>query len=65
MIKKNDKWHEEVLINWQGLTIEEATWKHYTDMERQYLNFNLEDKVIFNEGGNDNRKGGQVGPNEN
>jgi len=47
MIKKNDKLHEQVLIKWQGLTIEEATWERYTDMQRQYPNFNLEDKVIF------------------
>jgi len=34
MINKNDKWHEEVLIKWQGLTTEEATCECYTNMQR-------------------------------
>ena len=48
MIKKNDKWHEEVLIQWQGLTYQEATWESYADIQTQYPTFNLEDKVFFN-----------------
>jgi len=67
MIKKNGKWHEEVLIQWQGLTYEEATWESYPYIQTQYPTFNLEDKVLFNGGGNGTKRrtkavieGGQV-----
>jgi len=53
MIKKNAQCQEEVLIQWQGMTTEEATWERFSDKQRQYPHFNLEDKVLFNGGGND------------
>ncbi|XP_072066579.1 uncharacterized protein [Arachis hypogaea] len=52
MIKKDGKWIEEVLIKWQNTSGEEATWEPYEEMKTQYPNFNLEDKVHFNGGGN-------------
>jgi len=61
MIKKNAQWQEEVLIQWQGMTTEKATWEHFSDMQGQYPHFNLEDKVLFNGGGNDTNTLGQKG----
>jgi len=54
MIKKNDRWHEEVLIKWQSLLSEEATWESYEQMQQQFPSFDLEGKVNFNGRGNDN-----------
>jgi len=56
MIKKNEKWPEEVLIHWKGLAPEEATWERYADIQSQYPAFNLEDKVLINGGSNDTNK---------
>jgi len=57
IIKKNDKWQEEVLIDWKCLTPDEAIWERYADIQSQYPTFNLEDKVILNGGGNGISKG--------
>jgi len=32
------------------MTTEKATWEHFSSIQRQYPHFNLEDKVLFNEG---------------
>ncbi|MCH91593.1 Ty3/gypsy retrotransposon protein, partial [Trifolium medium] len=37
----------EVLIQWEGLFPEDATWEKYQDIKDTYPNFDLEDKVNF------------------
>jgi len=56
MIKKNNKWQEEVLIKWHQMSKEEATWELYEEMKVQYPNFDLEGKVTFKDGDIDNAK---------
>ncbi|XP_072064498.1 uncharacterized protein [Arachis hypogaea] len=48
MVKKNKRWHEEVLIKWQALPVEDATWEVYEDMKQMHPNFDLEGKVNLN-----------------
>jgi len=43
------------------MTVEEATWERFSDIQRQYPHFNLEDKVLFNGEGNDTNTLGQKG----
>ncbi|XP_017408769.2 uncharacterized protein LOC108321509 [Vigna angularis] len=42
--------HLEVLVQWQGLPPEEATWEPWKDIQRT---FNLEDKVLLQDARND------------
>ncbi|WVZ13293.1 hypothetical protein V8G54_017823 [Vigna mungo] len=46
----SDSPHLEVLVQWQGLSPEEATWESWMDIQRT---FNLEDKVLLQGAGND------------
>lgn len=41
----------QVLVSWMGLDNADATWEDKADMEFNYPNFNLEDKVVFDGGG--------------
>ena len=43
----------QVLIQWEGGTLEEATWEPFDELCRAYPTFHLEDKVIFEGGEND------------
>ena len=36
-----------MLIQWQGLSPLEATWEDVSYMKTEFLDFNLEDKVVF------------------
>ena len=65
MIKKNEKWQEEVLIKWQELTTEEVTWEHYTDMQRQYPTSTLRTRLFSMEGAMLTKKVDTWGANEN
>ncbi|KAK2441152.1 hypothetical protein QL285_012481 [Trifolium repens] len=54
----NWKWNDEskewqVLIQWEGLFPEDATWESYQDILLTYPNFHLEDKVSLDDSGND------------
>ncbi|MCI31274.1 hypothetical protein A2U01_0052486, partial [Trifolium medium] len=41
----------EVLIQWEGLFPEDATWENYLDIKTTYPAFDLEDKVTFDGNG--------------
>ncbi|MCI74538.1 RNA-directed DNA polymerase (Reverse transcriptase), partial [Trifolium medium] len=41
---------KQVLIQWTGKAVEEATWEDMVTMNNQFPEFNLEDKVAFLEG---------------
>nr|KYP65393.1 hypothetical protein KK1_011626 [Cajanus cajan] len=58
-ILKGEQLIPQVLVQWSGQEVSEATWENAEDMSHLYPNFNLEDKVIFN--------GGSIvmGPEEN
>jgi len=43
---------EQVLIQWEIVGLEEATWEDVTWVKASYPHFNLEDKVIFKGEGN-------------
>nr|KYP65516.1 hypothetical protein KK1_011752 [Cajanus cajan] len=51
-ILKDDQPVNQVLIQWEGLEESHATWEDYAAIKETYLDFNLEDKVDFNGGGN-------------
>jgi len=42
---KNKEGMWEVLIKWQGLPSQEATWEEYDDFQKRFPDFHLEDKV--------------------
>ena len=42
----------QVLVQWQGVPTEEATWEDYDEMVERFLDFFLEDKDILEERGN-------------
>lgn len=37
----------EVLIQWEGMAIEDATWENGLHIIEQFPSFHLEDKVVF------------------
>ncbi|PNX84282.1 hypothetical protein L195_g040340 [Trifolium pratense] len=43
----DDEGITKVLIQWEGLFPEDATWEDYDDIKETYPAFNLEDKVVF------------------
>ncbi|KAK0595267.1 hypothetical protein LWI29_005087 [Acer saccharum] len=42
----------QVLVQWQGVLTEEATWEDYNEMVERFPDFSLEDKGILEEWGN-------------
>jgi hypothetical protein len=48
---KHDAENHMVLIQWQDLYPEDATWEPYEDIDRTYPDFHLEDKVSLDEVG--------------
>ncbi|KAI9153591.1 hypothetical protein LWI28_013554 [Acer negundo] len=42
----------QVLVQWQGVLTEEATWEDYDEMVERFPDFSLEDKSILEERGN-------------
>ncbi|KAI9157842.1 hypothetical protein LWI28_028922 [Acer negundo] len=42
----------QVLVQWQGVPTEEATWEDYDEMVERFPDFSLEDKGILEERGN-------------
>ncbi|WVZ17565.1 hypothetical protein V8G54_010547 [Vigna mungo] len=49
-ILKGEQLIPQVLVQWSGQEVSEATWENAEDMSHLYPNFNLEVKVIFNGG---------------
>ena len=49
-VKKGGKWVAEVLVQWEGLNTEEATWEDQQSIQELCASLNLEDKVVFKEG---------------
>ncbi|GKE74142.1 ribonuclease H-like domain containing protein, partial [Tanacetum coccineum] len=45
--------HHEVLIAWKDMPESEATWEGFEEMQRQFPDFHLEDKVSFWDGSDD------------
>ena len=39
-----------MLVQWEGLSNHEATWEDVDYLKASYPAYNLEDKVVFNEG---------------
>jgi hypothetical protein len=48
---KQNAWDDqvEVLIQWEGLFPEDATWENFQDIKSTYPAFDLEDKVVLDE----------------
>ncbi|CAM8951450.1 unnamed protein product [Rhodiola kirilowii] len=45
-------WDNEVLVHWTGQPSSDATWERTSTLREEYPEFDLADKVIFDEGGN-------------
>lgn len=58
ILLQGDEAIQQVLIQWQGKSDEEATWEEKATIQEQFPDFNLEDKVSF-EGENIVRKEGR------
>ena len=41
----------QLLVQWEGMDPSDATWEDYDTVATHYPVFNLEDKVVFKEGG--------------
>jgi hypothetical protein len=62
----------ELLVRWEGSSLAEATWEQLEPFKEAYPDFQLEDKLFRQEGGNvmdsyfqkqyRRKKGNQVGP---
>ena len=50
-----------MLVQWTGRSPEEATWEWVTGFQVAYPAHNLEDKVVFEDGGNDTPIAAQLG----
>ncbi|OMO55084.1 reverse transcriptase [Corchorus capsularis] len=48
--KLHGKFHTQYLVKWQQLPTSEATWEWAQDIATNHPNFNLEDKVVIEEG---------------
>ena len=46
-VKKNGAWTPKVLVQWQSLPKEEATWVSAEELHKAYPSFDLEGKVTF------------------
>jgi len=56
IILKGDQQIPKVLVQWAGIGIENATWEELSYRKQAYHEFNLEDKIDFNGGGNVTQK---------
>ncbi|XP_078170149.1 uncharacterized protein LOC144564426 [Carex rostrata] len=50
MVKRRNVAETQVLVQWQGLESEEATWEDYSFLAKEYPEFILEDEKAFKEG---------------
>jgi hypothetical protein len=58
-IRIDNQEKDELLIHWSGQPSSEATWEDKDLFKANYPTFDLEDKIIFDQGGNDTIKGGE------
>lgn len=59
-IKRGGRWRWEVMIEWETLPIEEATWEILDIMKERYPEFGLEDKAALEGDGNDTNEGREL-----
>ena len=59
-IKRGSRFRWEVLLQWELLPSEEATWEDLAAMKHQFPHLVLEDKDKLQEGGNDENQGRQL-----
>nr|GFA32022.1 chromo domain-containing protein [Tanacetum cinerariifolium] len=52
MVLQNRKYERQVLVQWAGRSPEEARWEWLIDFQSAYPTCNLDDKVVFKDGGN-------------
>ncbi|GKA29453.1 ty3-gypsy retrotransposon protein [Tanacetum coccineum] len=52
MMLRDGKLAWQVLVQWVGVSPEEATWEWLSEFQLAYPNYNIEDKVIFEDRGN-------------
>ncbi|XP_073121171.1 uncharacterized protein [Henckelia pumila] len=55
-IRKDQSWTSQVLVQWDGLPLEETSWVDINSFQQDYPQFHLEDKVLFHTGGSDTIK---------
>jgi hypothetical protein len=53
---------KQVLVQWRGQNIEEATWEDAVMLTSQFPHFTLEDKDVLSDGGIDGNRGSTIGP---
>jgi hypothetical protein len=63
-IKQQAEEVNQVLVQWKGKSVEEATWEDVIMMRSQFPNFNLEDKVLVDEEGIDRTHSATTLPQE-
>ncbi|OMO97475.1 hypothetical protein CCACVL1_04538 [Corchorus capsularis] len=51
-VKVHREFRTQWLIKWKQLPTSEATWEWATDITKDYPEFNMEDKVVTEEGAN-------------
>lgn len=56
-IKRGDQFWWEVLIEWEGLPVEEATWENLKEIRNRFPEFILEDKDSLEGDENDENEG--------
>ncbi|GKD49208.1 ty3-gypsy retrotransposon protein [Tanacetum coccineum] len=61
-VRVHNEWEIQVLVQWDGT--ETPTWESWNDLQQQYPNFDLEDKVCFEPGRNVMSQIGHVASNE-
>lgn len=59
-LKQSGRFCSEVLIEWEDLPTEKATWENMQEIKDRFPNFILEDKEVREEGGNDRSKGKEL-----
>ncbi|KAL6518532.1 hypothetical protein OROGR_019034 [Orobanche gracilis] len=64
-ILQNGSPTRQILVQWQHQPASEATWEPLNEFTRDFPTFNLEDKVPFDDGGNDTSKSGEKDTNGN
>nr|GFC24996.1 chromo domain-containing protein [Tanacetum cinerariifolium] len=52
-VLKNGEPTRQVLVQWAGGSPEEATWEWLSEFQKAYPNYNLEDKIAFEDRRND------------
>ncbi|KAF7835285.1 Ty3/gypsy retrotransposon protein [Senna tora] len=53
LVMRDGKEVVQVLVEWQGVPRKEATWEDWSLLLKVFADIDLEDKVIFDNGGND------------